>query len=78
MRGRCGAIRRHYFLLPIYMLYRVRFEYGRNIQASSRDEALRKMCALMKEHPESFIRDVQDGSVQRNSRPLWKRLITGR
>ena len=27
-----------------------------------KDEALRKMCALMKEHPESFIRDVQDAS----------------
>lgn len=60
------------------MLYRVRFEYGRNIQASSKDEAVKKMCSLMREHPETFIRDVHDASVTINPRPLWKRLLTGR
>ena len=60
------------------MLYRVRFEYGRNIQASSKQDALQKMYALMKEHPESFIRDVQDAAATSTQRPLWKRLVTGR
>lgn len=60
------------------MLYRIRFEYARNIDVSSKAEALKKMCALMKEHPESFIRDVHDASVVQNPRPMWKRLITGR
>lgn len=60
------------------MLYRVRFEYGRNIQASSKDDALKKICALMKEHPETFIRDVQDATAVSNPRPLWKRIVTGR
>lgn len=60
------------------MFYRVRFEFGRNIQAQSKSEALAKMCALMKEHPESFIRDVQDATVVNNPRPFWKRILTGR
>jgi len=60
------------------MLYRVRFEYARNIQESSKDEALKRMCALMKEHPETFIRDVQDAAIGQNPRPLWKRILTGR
>ena len=60
------------------MLYHVRFEYGRNIQASSRDEALKTICKLMRDHPETFIRDVLDASVRTSSRPLWKRFLTGR
>ena len=59
------------------MLYRVRFEYGRNIDASSRREAIQKMCDLMKAHPESFIRDVVDALSEKNPKPIWKRLITG-
>jgi hypothetical protein len=60
------------------MLYRIRFEYGRNIEATSKSDAVKKMCTLMKEHPESFIRDVHDFTVASNPTPLWKRLITGR
>ena len=60
------------------MLYRVRFEYGRNIQASSKSEALKEIYKLMKEHPETFVRDVQDATAANNPRPLWKRLVTGR
>ncbi len=63
---------------PPVMIYRVQLEFGRNIQASSKDEAFKKMCALMKEHPESFIRDVRDAAMARNPRPLWKMLLTGR
>jgi hypothetical protein len=32
----------------------------------------------MKEHPERFIRDVQDAAMVQNPRPLWKRLVVGR
>ena len=60
------------------MLYRVRFEYARNIQATSKQEAIATICTLMKQHPETFIRDVQDASVSSVYRPLWKRLLTGR
>lgn len=60
------------------MLYRVRFEYARTIEASSKEEALKTMCSLMKQHPETFIRDVSDASMTTPSQPLWKRLITGR
>ncbi|MBI2806060.1 MAG: hypothetical protein HYX68_13855 [Planctomycetes bacterium] len=67
-----------YFLPSISMLYRIRFEYARNIQASSKADAMKQMCASMKEHPESFIRDVQDAAIGQNKGPLWKRLITGR
>jgi hypothetical protein len=60
------------------MLYRVRFEYARNIQASSKQEALDKICKLMKENPETFIRDVADASATSAVQPLWKRVLTGR
>lgn len=60
------------------MLYRVQFDFGRNIEAASKADALAKMCTLMKEHPETFIRGVQDALVAIHPRPLWKRFLTGR
>lgn len=79
-RGQVAAERSAalYFLPLISMLYRIRFEFARNIQASSKAEAMKQMCAMMKEHPESFIRDVQEAAAVQNPRPLWKRLIIGR
>ena len=60
------------------MLYRVRFEYGRNIEASSKREAVETICKLMRQHPESFVRDVVDTLNTTTTRPLWKRFLTGR
>jgi ribulose bisphosphate carboxylase small subunit len=52
------------------MLYHVRFDFGRNIQASSKEEAVQKMCGVMRDHPDTFIRDGIDASLKTGSSEL--------
>lgn len=60
------------------MLYRVRLQYGFLIDATNRDEAFAKALRRLRDNSETAIADVHPANAAKTSRPLWKRLLTGR
>jgi len=59
------------------MLYRVRLQYGFLIDATNRDEAYSTALHRLRENPETAISGIQSDAMQRNTRPLWTRLLFG-
>jgi hypothetical protein len=58
-------------------LYRVRLQYGINVEAISQREAHAKVVKMLREHPEAAISEVQD-ALAAKPRSLFTRLITGK
>jgi len=58
-------------------LYRVRMQYGITVEASSQEEAHKKVVKQLREHPESGISGVEL-ALTAKPRSLAMRLLTGK
>jgi hypothetical protein len=71
-------VARFYFPFPLFpMLYRVRFQYGFDVEANGSAEAHKKAVEMLKHSPELAISTVEDASLAR-PKGVVERLVTGK
>ncbi len=59
------------------MLYKVRLQYGFNVDASDKSAAFRIATRMLRDNPGAFVSQVEQADKPKGNPSLVKRVITG-